>query len=146
MVILSKVAENLQELLDERGLSQTALAQEIKTCSSKLSSYLTGSRAPNFETLLSLVEYFHCSADFVLGLIEYPQEEVEYKPAPPFGERLRALLREAGQSQYRFVNDTGISWSVFYHWLTGKCLPSADSLVRIAEHLGCSVDHVLGRV
>ena len=146
MVILSKVAENLQELLDERGLTQTALAKEIGTCSSKMSSYLTGKRAPNYETLLSLVEYFHCSADFVLGLTEYPKEEVEYKPAFPFGEQLRLLLSEAEKSQYRFVKETGISWSVFYNWLTGKTLPSADNLVRIADYLSCTVDHVLGRV
>ena len=146
MIVLSKMSENIRELMAEKELDQVSLSKVLHTGRTKFSDILNGKNAPNFRTLLLLVEYFHCSADFVLGLTEYPKEEAEYKPAPPFGERLRVLLREAGQSQYRFVNDTGISWSVFYHWLTGKCLPSADSLVRIADHLGCSVDHVLGRV
>ena len=124
MVILSKVAENLQELLDERGLTQTALAKEIGTCSSKMSSYLTGKRAPNYETLLSLVEYFHCSADFVLGLTEYPKEEVEYKPAFPFGEQLRLLLSEAVVKPWTVSCSSAAGW---------RCAPS-----RPSRRTGCS--------
>ena len=38
MVNLSKLSENLKELMNERELNQTELAAAMDTCSSKLSS------------------------------------------------------------------------------------------------------------
>ena len=140
------LSENLKELLDERGLNQVSLAKTIGTCNSKMSSYLTGKRAPNYDTFLSLIEFFHCSADFLLGLKEYPCEEVAYKPVQAFPERFRALLRETGRSQYRFIKKTNVSWSVLHGWLTGKTSPSVDNLVKCAAFFDCSIDYLLGRV
>ena len=146
MVNLSKLSENLKELMNERGLNQTTLAQAMHTCSSKMSSYLTGKRAPNYPSFLAFLAFFHCSADFLLGLSEEPREEVPYNPVPPFGERIRAFLRETGTSQYRFIRQTGLSWSVLHGWLTGTSAPSMDNLVRIAHFFDCSVDELLGRI
>ncbi len=143
---LSNLSESLKELMDERELNQTTLAQAMHTPRSKMSSYLTGSRMPNYKTFLDFLNFFNCSADFLLGLAEYPQEDVPYKPVPPFSERLRAMLRATGTSQYRFAKDTGISWGIFYMWLAGKAYPSMDNLVRIAAYFDCSVDVLLGRV
>ena len=142
----SKLSEALKELMAEHGLNQSELAKAIGTCSSKLSSYITEQRAPNYQTFISLIAFFHCSADFLLGLREYPCEDIAYKPVPPFGERLRAVLQENNTTQYAFIKKSGISWGVFYNWLTGKTLPSIDNLVRIAAFFDCSVDVLLGRV
>ena len=146
MIILSKISEALQELMAEHGLNQVTLAEKLGTGRSKFSDVLSAKSAPSFGTFVSLIEFFHCSADFLLGLKEYPCEDVAYKPVPPFGERLRAVLQENNTSQYAFIKKTGISWSVFYNWLTGKTYPSVDSLVRIAAFFDCSVDMLLGRV
>ncbi|HIX09369.1 MAG TPA: helix-turn-helix domain-containing protein [Firmicutes bacterium] len=146
MVNLSKLSENLNELMNERGMNQSDLAEAMNTCSSKFSSYLTGKRAPNYHTFLSLLEFFHCSADFLLGLTEYPCEDVCYKPVQPFGERMRAILRETNMTQYAFAKQSNISWGVFYHWLVGKSFPSVNNLVKIAAFFDCSVDYLLGRV
>ena len=140
------LSENLKELVAERGLTQTSLAEAMNTCSSKMSSYITGKRAPNYDTFVALVEFFHCSADFLLGLKEYPCEEESYKPSQSFSERMRAILRETGTSQYLFIKQTKISWGVFYNWLTGKSKPSIDNLIKVAQYFDCSVDFILGRV
>ena len=146
MVNLSKLSENLKELMNERGLNQTTLAQAMHTCSSKMSSYLTGKRAPNYPSFLAFLAFFHCSADFLLGLSEEPREEVPYNPVPPFGECLRKMLEKTQTSQYAFIKRSGISWGVCYHWLTGTSAPSMDNLVRIARFFDCSVDALLGRI
>ena len=146
MVNLSKLSENLKELMGERGLTQTSLADAMNTCSSKISSYITGNRAPNYDTLVQLVEFFHCSADFLLGLKEDPCDDVNYLPVQSFSVRLRTTLKERNCTQYAFVKQTKISWGVFYNWLSGKSLPSVDNLVKIASFFDCSVDFILGRV
>mgnify|MGYP005782086277 FL=1 len=143
---MSLFSENLQELMSERNLTQTSLAEAMGTCSSKLSSYITGNRAPNYDTLIQLVEFFHCSADFLLGIKEYPCEDIDYLPVPPFSQRLRTVLKEMNCTQYSFIKQTKISWGVFYNWLSGKSNPSVDNLVKIASFFDCSVDFVLGRV
>ena len=132
--------------MSERNLTQTSLAEAMGTCSSKLSSYITGNRAPNYDTLIQLVEFFHCSADFLLGIKEYPCEEIDYLPVPPFSQRLRTVLKEMNCTQYSFIKQTKISWGVFYNWLSGKSNPSVDNLVKIASFFDCSVDFVLGRI
>lgn len=146
MVNLSNLSENLQELMNEHGLNQSTLAEAMNTNSSKISSYITAKRAPNYTTFIALIEYFHCSADFLLGLREYPCEEIHYQPVRPFGERLREILQETDITQYRFTKEADVSWGVFYNWLTGKSFPSVDNLVKIAGYFGCSVDFLLGRV
>ena len=146
MVNLSNLSENLQELMNEHGLNQSTLAEAMNTNSSKISSYITAKRAPNYTTFIALIEYFHCSADFLLGLREYPCEEIRYQPVRPFGERLREILQETDTTQYRFIKQTKTSWSVLYNWLAGKRFPSVDNLVKIAGYFGCSVDFLLGRV
>ncbi len=146
MVNLSKMSESLKELMAERDLTQVALADQLGTGRTKLSDILNVKNAPGYKTFIALIEYFHCSADFLLGLREYPCEEIHYQPVKPFGERLREILQETGTTQYRFIKQTKISWSVFYNWLTGKSFPSMDNLVKIAGYFGCSVDFLLGRV
>ena len=108
MVDLSKLSENLQELMSERGLTQTSLAEAMHTCSSKISSYLTEKRAPNYDTFVGFIEFFHCSADFLLCLKENVYENDTYKPVQPFHERLRTILRKTETSQYLFVKRTKI--------------------------------------
>ncbi len=146
MVNLSKLSESLKELMNERGLNQTTLAEAMGTCSSKMSSYITGKRAPNYDTFVAIIEFFNCSGDFLLGLKEYPCEEVCYNRVQSFGERLRTILKDSGKTQYLFIKQTKISWGVFYNWLTGKSKPSVDNLVKVANYFDCSVDFLLGRV
>lgn len=103
-------------------------------------------RAPNYDTFVGFIEFFHCSADFLLGLKENVYENDTYKPVQPFHERLRIILRKTETSQYLFVKRTKISWGVFYHWLTGKSNPSLDNLIKVANYFDCSVDFLLGRI
>ena len=67
MVNLSKLSENLKELMNERGLNQTTLAQAMHTCSSKMSSYLTGKRAPNYPSFLAFLAFFTVRPTFCSG-------------------------------------------------------------------------------
>ena len=146
MINLSKVSESLQELMNERGLTQGSLAEKLNTGRTKLSDILNEKNAPNYATLIKLVEFFNCSADFLLGLKDYPCEEIEYKPVIPFGERLKNIMQERHIGQSTLVNEAGISWSIIHGWLKGKTSPSMDNLVKTAAYFDCSVDALLGRI
>ena len=135
MVNLSKLSESLKEL-----------AEKLCTGRTKFSDILNGKNAPNYKTLVKLIVYFNCSADFLLGIKDYPDEDVSYNAVAPFNERMREMFKIAGVSQYSFVKHTGISWSILYNWLNGSTLPSVDNLIKVANYFACSVDYLLGRV
>ncbi|MDE6557527.1 MAG: helix-turn-helix domain-containing protein [Clostridia bacterium] len=142
---MSKLSEQLLELMNEDGLTQKTLAEKLNTSRPKLSLYLNDKSLPTFQVFVQLIEFFNCSADFLIGNKDYPERSRKYAPVQPFGIRLKSLLNERGISQYSFKMKTNISWSVLHGWFTGKSLPSIDNLKKVAENLGCSVDYILGR-
>lgn len=100
---------------------------------------------PSVKNLISIAEFFDCSADYLLGLIEFPPEKVKYQPVKPFAERLRLCLNQTHISEYRLQKDLRISDSLTYNWLHGKTQPTVDSLIKLSKYFGLRVDFILGR-
>lgn len=145
MEILSKLPKQLEELMFDKGIKAPALAEQVNVKSNAITRYLRGVHLPTFEIFIALVDFFHCSADFLLGLSDDPQYGQTYLPAPPFRESFRAALDKYNISQYALQKKTDISWANFHHWLKGTRLPYPDSLVRLAVAIDCTVDDLLGR-
>ncbi|MDE6676740.1 MAG: helix-turn-helix domain-containing protein [Clostridia bacterium] len=60
--------DRLKELRKEKGLSQTELAKELEVSQRSVSSWETGFREPDFETLEKIAKYFNVTSDYLLGL------------------------------------------------------------------------------
>lgn len=58
----------LRTLIEERGLTQKQLAQDLGIPVSTLGGYVQGTSGPDFETLKLFAKYFHVSADYLLNL------------------------------------------------------------------------------
>ena len=142
---MSKLSIRLKEYMEESAIDQSALATAIKVERSNISEFLSGKHLPSFEAFVSLLYFFNCSADYLLGLTDMHTEEPLHE-VPPFGERLRALLKAQKISQAQLIRELPISSAVPYKWLSGKNFPSVESLIRLAEYLDCSVDYLIGRV
>ena len=140
-----KLSEVLKEFLEINDLTQTQLANETGISVSNVSDYISGSHTPYFENFVKLLYHFNCSADYLLGLVEFPPNEILH-PVLPFHERLRAILKEKKMSQNQLRLRLDLSTSVMYKWTSGKSFPLLESLVRIANALDCSVDYLIGRV
>lgn len=54
------------------------------------------------------------------------------------------LLKEHGTTAYRVAKSTGIAPSTFSDWKSGRSVPKADKIRKIAACLGVSVDTLLG--
>lgn len=146
MDILSKLPEQLKELMLDKGVNVKSLAETLGVGKNTITRYLQGASAPNFEIFVKLIEYFHCSADFLLGEEEQPCYEKNFLPVPPFAEQFRKAMTECKITQYALQKKTGISWNNFHKWLNGKNKPYPDSLMKIAATMECSVDFLLGRI
>lgn len=142
---MSNLSEQLIELMNEDGYTQSTLAKAMNTPRAKISLYQSGKSVPNFKFLVDFINFFNCSADYLIGLSDYPKRDVKYKPVQPFNVRLREILNQKNKSQKSLVEGKHISWNTLHGWLTAKSLPSIENLKKLADFLDCSVDYILGR-
>lgn len=54
-------------------------------------------------------------------------------------------MQAEGVSQYALAKKLGISQSTISNWLNGKKEPSIESLWKLADYFGESVDYIIGR-
>lgn len=62
------LGERLEELLEERELTQRQLAKDLHIVPSALNGYIKGHRQPDHETIIRMAEYFDVSTDYLLGV------------------------------------------------------------------------------
>ena len=69
----------------------------------------------------------------------------ESRATSNFSERLRKIREEKGLSQADLAQKTGLQPSAVSHFETGRRSPSFENLRALADALGISTDHLLGR-
>ncbi|MEL7567533.1 MAG: S24 family peptidase [Dehalobacterium sp.] len=60
-------SERLKNLRKEKKISQLTLSRDLKLGRSTITQYETGSRTPDYQTLLKIAQYFSVSVDYLLG-------------------------------------------------------------------------------
>lgn len=65
---MNKFAERLKELRMENDLSQNELAKRLNISVACVNRWENGLRVPNIDSIISLCEYFDCSAYYLIGL------------------------------------------------------------------------------
>ena len=144
MTFLSKFAERLCELMREKEIGTQELAAKVQIDQSVIARILRARRMPSAKTLVALADYFRCSADYLLGRKELPEER-DFLQRPPFPERLAFLLAHYKTTKYRLTKDTHLTEETIRRWQNGRFEPTTESLIRLADYFGCSVDFILGR-
>ena len=142
---MSKLSIRIKEYMEELNLTQAVLAKTLGVAPSNVSDFLKEIHSPSFSCFVKMLDFFNCSADYLLGLTDFHTDEPLHT-IPPFKDRLRAMLKERNISQAQLIRDLPISSAVPYKWLSGLNEPSVESLLRLAEYFGCSVDYLIGRI
>lgn len=68
-----KFSARLENLLEERNLTQKQFAKELHIAPSTLNGYLRRGREPEFDILIQMAEYFEVSTDYLLGVTNIRQ-------------------------------------------------------------------------
>ncbi len=146
MEIMSKLSERLKEVMFEKNFKAADLAKQVGVNRNTITRYMQGVRLPTFDNFIKMLDVLNCSADFLVGLVDFPPESLVFHPAPPFHERFRELLQLFNFTQYKLHKKTQLSYDDYNKWLKGASTPYVDSLVKLAQAFDCSVDFVLGRI
>lgn len=60
-------------------------------------------------------------------------------------QNLFKIMTEREISAKKISDDTGISTGNISDWKSGRCLPSINALITIADYLNVSIDYLVGR-
>lgn len=66
------------------------------------------------------------------------------KKTSSFPERLRELRTEKGLSAVKLGKQSGISFSIICAWEKGQFTPKLDSVEKLAEFFGVSLNYLAG--
>ena len=78
--ISKKFADRLSDLIEsakKKGHDYRFLAREIEISPAALSNYANAKQQPNVTTLYKIAKYFNVSADWLIGLSDFPRKEME---------------------------------------------------------------------
>ena len=59
-IFMMEFGENLQSLLDDWGMTQQELADDIKVSKQTISAYVCGTRMPSIENLINISHVLDC--------------------------------------------------------------------------------------
>ena len=141
---MSILSENLQDLLLESNLDYKAFAAKIGISASAITNYIKYENLPTVNSIVKIADYFNCSIDYLLGRVEDDWNS-NFCKCPPFCERLKFLKEHFGVSNKFIYEHEKISKNRYFDWLSGKRVPTLESVIALAEIFDCSVDFVIGR-
>ena len=58
---------------------------------------------------------------------------------------IKKIRESRGMLQYELANRMGVKQASVSAWESGKAMPSAENLLKLADLLECTVDAILGR-
>ena len=62
-----------------------------------------------------------------------------------FRNRIRTLLAESGKTQVEISDGIGIDKRMFNNYVTGKNVPTIETMAYICDYFNVSADWILGR-
>lgn len=68
--MIQGLSERLKELRIKNNYSQKDVATFLNLSPSIVSGYETGERTPSTDVIIKLASLYHCSTDFLLGIIQ----------------------------------------------------------------------------
>lgn len=66
--------QRLKDLREDRDLSQSDIAKLLGTTRQQVSKWETGVQMMGADKYVKLAEFYNVSADYLLGLIDYPRK------------------------------------------------------------------------
>lgn len=126
---MMQVHDRIRALREKEGINREMFAKKIGVTYAALSKYETGSRAPDYDTLIKIADYFNVTTDYLLG-----RNEIKNKPQK---ENLFPL-DQLGITQQDFENlstyqQEVLEWAVNADGLFFK--NKADNVLDMMERL-----------
>ncbi|WP_459195781.1 helix-turn-helix domain-containing protein [Wukongibacter baidiensis] len=127
----------LKKLREENELTQAKLAEELSVRESDIFFIENNLKHPTYSLLRAAADYFSVDADYLLG-----QDNIDLKI---LGSRIKEHRKKLGLLQPELGGAINVAKSNISYYEIGKSRPNVETLYKIANVLGVSIDYLLGR-
>lgn len=135
----------LKEIMKVDGVDASILSKYLgHRDTSLVNRWLRGVAIPSFNYAIKVADYFKVSLDYLFGRSE-DSSKTNFKEIPPFGIHFKNVLKQLKVTQYKLLKDGICHFSNYNSWFNLKKLPKIESLIKIADYLGVSLDYLVGR-
>lgn len=131
--ISSSAGRKLRQVREEMGLTLVECGKKAGISYTHISEIERGNVCPSLKTLEKLANALNKPLSFFL----------KGDVPTTLGERLRKLREAQGLTQVKLASQVGISDSLIAQIETGKVQPSLNTLEKLADTFGVSVDYFL---
>lgn len=104
---MANFSERLRNLRQGKHLSQVTLAEKVGISGQVISQYERGVTRPDYETLLSIADYFNVSTDYLLGNTDVTVRFVN--------EDELSVLESANENPRHYINDDTLKMAQELH-------------------------------
>ena len=129
--------ERIFALLEERQISQKALAEYIGTRSQTINDWKTGKTHSYKKYIDKIADFFGVSADYILG--NNPRDAV----SDIFWATFINLCKKEGSDPITIGEHLGISPTAVASWGAGA-MPAYSEMIMIAAYFNVTVGYLLG--
>lgn len=139
-------SHNLKDLCQEFNLNIKQLAKLVNIQDSLLYKYINEKSTPSIDNLIKIANFFDCTLDYLAGLdteIKAFQFTKNYDKSL-FFKRYSEMLAQNNISNHALSKELGFSPAELKHWKSGR-IPYLETLIKIANYFGISIDYLVGR-
>ena len=129
---MATTAERIKQLRKKKGISQSELAALIGVKNNTVSTWVRGTRKPDFEALDLLSDYFEVSFEYILGSSD--KEEARVKPTQ---KELDTLALSSIADEIKEITEK-------YSRLSDKSQKMIDALINATYQLENRCDELKG--
>lgn len=144
MSISVEFQQRLQDLIEEKELNRTKIAQQIGVDYRSFSNALNYGILPKPQVLVKMADYFNISISYLLGNTDNDIFIMSKSPSD-FHARLESLRKDNNISYYKIAKDCHFDKSCISKWRSLKHIPNLEILELLADYFDVSLDYLLGR-
>ena len=148
---LDEFANRFNELIAEEGIKSSDLADLLGVARKSVRLWRSGKNFPNYKHLITLMEYFHVRADYLLGLEDVFEEVATEnivkdwaRVQREFSLKVKAYMEKENLTIYAIAKKVHIDQKAFKRLLVAGAMPETATLIRIAQLMEVSVHDLLG--
>lgn len=134
----------LKEEIEEAALTPEGLSQETGLSLKSIYNWSANISQPKLSGLIKLADYFLCSIDYLLDK-EIKYKNAVFKKCPKFSEQLKKYMKESNIKPTALGRKIEKDRKQIYRWQEDKAEPQLDSLIKLADYFGVTIDVLIGR-
>ncbi len=139
--------EKLKLLLKKNNVTAYKVAKDTGISQGLMGEYKNGIKTPSSKNIVKIAKYFNVPVDYLLdrGNNNPNGTEQVTLDSTEIAKRIKETAKIQKLNTGEVLSECGLGKNALSNMQSGGFFPRLENIVKIADHLNCSVDYLLGR-